>query len=226
MKKLLVMAVAVMLAVSLAGQVQAESYNLSNGLENGKWVEYLINGNHGEPGNILGAASVGATYNPGAGQWENYQWYLTGFVLQSVTALEGGWYESIYQNGWLRLAAGPWGTPPGGEYFLAGFTGTNLSRLDGDGNLEFHFTASALDGGQSINIAGDFWGTLGDNYWNFSQGEEFPDGSGNIRPYPGHGGVWFENLSISSSQVPIPGAVWLLGSGLMGLFGLRRKLVG
>ena len=26
------------------------------------------------------------------------------------------------------------------------------------------------------------------------------------------------------SEVPIPGAVWLLGSGLIGLVGIRRKL--
>lgn len=33
--------------------------------------------------------------------------------------------------------------------------------------------------------------------------------------------VGFEALSIS--QVPIPGAVWLLGSGLVGLIGLKRR---
>lgn len=33
--------------------------------------------------------------------------------------------------------------------------------------------------------------------------------------------VWFDNVSISS--VPIPGAVWLLGSGIIGMVGLRRR---
>lgn len=32
------------------------------------------------------------------------------------------------------------------------------------------------------------------------------------------------NLSYGNGEVPIPGAVWLLGSGLIGLMGLRRKL--
>jgi hypothetical protein len=34
---------------------------------------------------------------------------------------------------------------------------------------------------------------------------------------------WFHLDDISANQVPIPGAVWLLGSGLVGLAGLRRK---
>jgi hypothetical protein len=29
--------------------------------------------------------------------------------------------------------------------------------------------------------------------------------------------------AVAPSAVPVPGAVWLLGSGLMGLVGLRRK---
>jgi hypothetical protein len=38
--------------------------------------------------------------------------------------------------------------------------------------------------------------------------------------------VMFENLLLAQTHpVPIPAAVWLLGSGLLGLIGLRRKLV-
>ena len=35
------------------------------------------------------------------------------------------------------------------------------------------------------------------------------------------GDVYFDNVKLSS--VPVPAAVWLLGSGLVGLFGVRRK---
>jgi len=36
-------------------------------------------------------------------------------------------------------------------------------------------------------------------------------------------GLAFDNFQTDSSAVPIPGAVWLLGSGLLGLIGIRRK---
>lgn len=37
------------------------------------------------------------------------------------------------------------------------------------------------------------------------------------------GQVEFDGTSLSISQVPVPGALWLLGSGLIGLVGLRRR---
>ena len=35
-----------------------------------------------------------------------------------------------------------------------------------------------------------------------------------------------DNWQVKASSVPIPGAVWLLGSGLLGLIGFRRKMKG
>ena len=45
-------------------------------------------------------------------------------------------------------------------------------------------------------------------------------------PYPTSGSAGFdlEAVGVIHSAVPIPGAVWLLGSGLLGLIGLKRKL--
>jgi hypothetical protein len=36
---------------------------------------------------------------------------------------------------------------------------------------------------------------------------------------------WTYSASETSAPTPIPGAVWLLGTGIMGLFGLRRKFL-
>lgn len=55
-----------------------------------------------------------------------------------------------------------------------------------------------------------------------------------VGPYPGtfplegwtgdsYGGDYTINFTPATTPVPIPGAVWLLGSGLLGLVGLRRR---
>ncbi|MBM4300721.1 MAG: PEP-CTERM sorting domain-containing protein [Deltaproteobacteria bacterium] len=41
---------------------------------------------------------------------------------------------------------------------------------------------------------------------------------------PGYYSVWFDGVDQATSNVPIPGAVWLLGSGLLAMGGLRLKL--
>jgi hypothetical protein len=46
-------------------------------------------------------------------------------------------------------------------------------------------------------------------------GWDFSGPSGNLNTTPNH--------SYTATVVPLPGAVWLLGSGLIGLVGLRRK---
>jgi hypothetical protein len=41
----------------------------------------------------------------------------------------------------------------------------------------------------------------------------------------GSGDGDFDDLVFAGSQVPVPGAVWLLGSALVGMVGMRRKFV-
>jgi len=58
--------------------------------------------------------------------------------------------------------------------------------------------------------------SLDDLFLNALEGQNFlADGTGFDNQYPG--------LIASVNQVPIPGAAWLLGSGLFGLVAIRRK---
>ncbi|RLB33561.1 MAG: hypothetical protein DRH12_18265 [Deltaproteobacteria bacterium] len=75
------------------------------------------------------------------------------------------------------------------------------------------------------------WGTWGDSEWDFNKAgiteELLADGQ-----YEGINAImWFgslpdyadDQLDIPFATVPIPGAVWLLGSGLLGLIGIRHR---
>lgn len=42
-------------------------------------------------------------------------------------------------------------------------------------------------------------------------------------PGTGGGSAFFDNASLEQTVVPVPAALWLMGSGLLGLMGLRRK---
>jgi len=74
----------------------------------------------------------------------------------------------------------------------------------------------------------DFMTDLGDAFATWSQfhviGNSFSFMS--FWNEPAHGFFDFSKITINpgASTVPIPGAVWLLGSGLLGLVGLRRKI--
>ena len=78
-----------------------------------------------------------------------------------------------------------------------------------------------------------YWGGWGDSNteWDFNKAgiteELLADGQ-----YEGINAImWFgslpdyadDQLNIPFAPVPIPGAVWLLGSGLLGLFGIKRR---
>lgn len=109
---------------------------------------------------------------------------------------------------------------------------------------EYMFTADIPNGPSIVSYDAEFTITAtyiksGDYDWNFQEGHmvgsgySFPDNtlfnlSANIIldqiSYPNLY-FYFENLELTypASHVPIPGSVWLLGTGLLGLFCLGRR---
>jgi hypothetical protein len=165
---------------------------------------------------------IASGYDPGHGtdiQWEFYG------VLQSVIGSSNPDfdYETTY-IGDLILYEDPdtWGADPWGNAIeLFDFTLTNYSKRWDAGEatyLNFMAMGSAAQDGYNYGFLAVFNGVEGVNYYPEMQLE------GLQGPIPGHMGNGFAIASVEVSAVPVPAGIWLLGSGMMGLFGLRRKM--
>jgi len=86
---------------------------------------------------------------------------------------------------------------------------TSMPTTQGSGTSDFDYAA-----------ANPQWST---GVWVFGPGSYSISGIAVLSPY-GSGGAGLM-LESGGSAVPLPGAVWLLGSGLLGLAGFRKKLM-
>lgn len=107
------------------------------------------------------------------------------------------------------------------------------------GSTWFPLTMETVDGAPSVNFNGshvsaDFWDTYQDSYIRvhlYSHPPYYTTGSFYMTDCFDRGIIRDRRSSISGIQtvtilsqtVPVPGALWLLGSGLIGVVGLRRK---
>jgi len=115
----------------------------------------------------------------------------------------------------------------GGRLFGFGLEGVSqlITNLGGNGNPSdpiFNFSTQLSD----INIAaGDVFSFVG-TYLNSpsgfrsNEGFSFPP----VIDNPGFNDIPINSYFTHQSTVPVPGAVWLLASGLIGIVGLRRKI--
>ena len=113
----------------------------------------------------------------------------------------------------LNDGSSPWKYVSGGTSLGSGslsYSGP-LADADVNGNISAPEGGPALQGGSHYVAALDLADLLGDGTYYFHYTFE----CGND--------LLMGQVSITGSNVPLPGAVWLLGSGLLGLVGLRRR---
>jgi hypothetical protein len=204
MKKLILYGMVLLFALGITvnanGGLVPGTYDLLTALGNGSWNEVLL-GAHGVTGNDILATGPG--------------WALTG-ELVSVAAYSPfnlPWqYQSIYNIGIAITVPGTWGE----AISVSNVSGTNLSKRDGSGKLAWHFTFTGYDTENPsipIYFTADFDSITptplsGVTYYNDNKTL--------------HGGSPLSQLTMQI--VPIPAAAWFLGSGLLGLVAIRRKV--
>jgi hypothetical protein len=187
--------------VSAFASVTPGMWTLDTGISNGFWGEIFETSNQpGSGGNALVANDSG-------------QWAMWGQSQSAGVSSDPDYdYETPY-TGTIYLApdADKWGD---GLNFV-NFSGINYSTGGEWGSgLDFKFTVFVIDNNYRYDLVAEF-NSASENV-NYVQlyDKSF---------YVQHGGGGFDSIKLNVSPVPIPGTLWLLGSGIIGIVGIRRK---
>jgi hypothetical protein len=147
------------------------------------------------------------------------QWTLTASIVQSAqeTTEQGYGWKTIYNVIIEYTASNPTGW--GSAFTLSGVPAMNLSKRTNYTNIQdlaFQFTTVGYvfdsDGNQyRMDISAIFDGSVADRNYAYDAEQKK------------HMGIGFDEVTLKVSQVPLPAAAWLLGTGLIGLAVIRKK---
>ncbi len=214
-----------MLAAPAYASLIAGTYDSDSDLiQTATWVELLTNGNsttgwpttppwNGTPGGDYSGSTLTMTSSSGLAP----NWSFTGARLGPVVN-NGGLYTITYGGGSVYNFK----FIGDGGLYSAYLTGYCTYRLDGSGHgYDITWIGSgAVIGQPGWTVYAQATGGV-ETFMNVppvAWNSDFP-----THPLNAHGGTSL-NAQYTLTYVPIPGAVWLLGSGLLGLLGLRRRL--
>ncbi len=173
-------------------------------------------------GEATGADMIAAIFGNGAASGGPYAGGLDGDDSRLYVRLQwwdmfGGAYTVSgfgydLDNDGFGYVPGEWdgedGTPEDpDDHYVDGWYSGYWSYWVSDGGSEWGYSGNGIS---SRNLSDGSW-----DGWSFSGTAGYGDGSAPITP-----------LAAQAAVVPIPGAIWLLGSGLMGLIGFRRRMRG
>ena len=229
MKKKLATGLAVGLCMYfIVGVCAASQYNattdfsIANGNPNGVWsYGWMPNDTQG---------------HPSLSQFNPYTGYHLNLMLNSPRWFRNppSWdftptiwrLNDTYQGWGYGVAPGQLSLHPSGTYEASVLRFT--APIDGNYHIDGQFLAGDARIMQLGVCQGSEWLWRGNDYGSFTLAKRLA--AGQTIDFLVYGAYYNGNtpleLIIESSPVPIPGAVWLLGSGLLGLIGLKRRFLG
>ena len=187
-----------------------------------------------------GNSVIWLDYTNSAASWSDQKAWAAGLDAQLTYNIDPA-YNVIWDDPAWRLPSTVDGT------YVLGFDGTttagyNITTSEMGhlyytelGNLGYYDTSgNGPQSGWGLNNTGDFENLIASWYWSGTEYAYFPGfawGFGMDSGYQRHHyeGNHYYGLAVRSGQVsavPVPGAIWLFGSGLAGMVALGRRRKG
>ena len=213
------------IGLSLAEAALTEgTYNLSSGINNGFWVEeFGTPGSPGAGGNELFAADGTMTIDseeiPNFSLPDEPQWAMLMVSGAASPSTKSGYTYQTPYSGSFFLSTGPWGE---GIIDLDNMTGINYSNST---NTSLDFLFEATGSGVDIIDNKPYRVVLSATFDSSDLNSLYWQGKDENGLFLGHAGNHFSSMSMTITQVPIPAAAWLLGSGFLGLVLVKRKTI-